>query len=77
MSSYFKEGELNTDGTPTQSSNPLTKLGIYWEVLNDRIKNYFVYRWVVVVFIFLVFILRLFITKGNHIQNRIYNLYYL
>jgi len=64
MSSYFKEGELNSDGTASQTSNPIAKIGIYWEVLNDKIKNYYMYRWITIIFLLLFFIIRLIMTKG-------------
>lgn len=65
MSTYFEEGELKSDGTNVQSKSPFTKLGIYFEALNDKIKNYFLYRWIVIIVLFLFFLIRLIITKGS------------
>ena len=61
---YFQDGELNIPQSLSSSYNPFKQIAIYWEAINDKIKNYYYERWGVVIVLFFIFLIRLLITRG-------------
>ena len=70
MSSYFNEGEqknssdLNNEGISSKSF--CEKLSIYFNYIRDKIIVYKLYRWLLILFLFSIYIFRMFYTKGYY-----------
>ena len=70
MSSYFNEGEqknssdLNNEGISSKSF--CEKLSIYFNYIRDKIIIYKLYRWLLILFLFSIYIFRMFYTKGYY-----------
>ena len=70
MSSYFNEGEqknssdLNNEAISNKSC--CEKLSIYFNYIRDKLIIYKFYRWMVVLILTLVYLFRMFYTKGYY-----------
>jgi hypothetical protein len=61
MSTYFKDDDIGMNA----SRNPVNVITKWIQVISDRIHLYKVERWGVVAVMALIFLIRLFMTKGR------------
>ena len=64
MSTYFDEGE--SQKSTEESSSFFNKINIYSNAIKDKLIKYRKERWIIVFILLIIYIIRIFITKGYY-----------